>query len=593
MRRSLRGILAIARLAFTASWTLSLSLMTIIIVAAFSMFAVAVALKLLVDAAVSHSLARGLAGGFVAAVVLMASVLWLPIGAGMSLTLQERIGGAVDRVLMNLVSQVPTLKLHDRSEYAARLELLTSDDRFAMNTAVVTVTGTVAYSALLIAVAVVLGLQRPVLAVMPLFVIPVLWAAVAGDSGVEHARAETAPDQQLETAIFQLGTASGSGKELRVFGLRDELLARHRRAENAVRSALCRSGWRAAVLRTASWLLFAAAYIGTVLIVVDRAVHRQATPGDVALAVSLVLPVVMLAGNVTKYLQMLTRLSAAAQRLEWLREMTSVPPDRPVLPVPATLSEGIRLEGVTFGYDGGAEPVLADVDLLLPAGSVVALVGDNGAGKTTLVKLLTRMYEPAAGRITVDGTSLGDFPMAEWRERICAGFQDFVRFELLARETVGVGDLPRIEEPLAVDAALTRSGGSRVLAGLPANGETQLGRTWTDGVEISEGQWQTLALGRAFMRERPLLSVLDEPTAALDPAAEQRLYERFASLSRANSSQGCVTVLVSHRFSTVRMADLIVVLDKGRVQQRGTHAELIAQGGLYAELFELQASAYK
>jgi ABC-type multidrug transport system fused ATPase/permease subunit len=237
--------------------------------------------------------------------------------------------------------------------------------------------------------------------------------------------------------------------------------------------------------------------------------------------------------------------------------------------------------------------VLDGVSLRLPAGRVVALVGENGAGKTTLIKLLTRFYEPDAGRILVDGVDLRRLPLDEWRARASAAFQDFSRFELLLRETVGVGHLPLIEDEAAVRRALDRAGGDDVPSTLPRGVETQLGTAWADGVELSGGQWQKLALGRAMMRPRPLLIVFDEPTAALDAQTEHGLFERFAEAARRGEHDGTVTLLVTHRFSTVRMADLIVVLGHGRVVELGSHAELVRQGGLYAELYELQSRVYR
>jgi ATP-binding cassette subfamily B protein len=229
---------------------------------------------------------------------------------------------------------------------------------------------------------------------------------------------------------------------------------------------------------------------------------------------------------------------------------------------------------------------------------VIALVGENGAGKTTLVKLLCKLYEPTAGRILVDEAPLARVRADEWRARLAGAFQDFFRFELPAQHSVGLGDLPRLDDERAVVAAVDRAGADDVVARLPAGLETQLGPTWPGGVEVSFGQWQKLALARGFMRDQPLLLVLDEPTAALDAETEHALFERYASAARARTPRddagaGGITILVSHRFSTVRMADLIVVLDGSRVTQVGSHEDLMARGGPYAELYAIQAAAYQ
>jgi ATP-binding cassette subfamily B protein len=205
---------------------------------------------------------------------------------------------------------------------------------------------------------------------------------------------------------------------------------------------------------------------------------------------------------------------------------------------------------------------------------------------------LGKLYAPTSGRIMVDDVDLARVPAAEWRDRLAGAFQDFFRFELLARQSVGLGDVPRLESVPAVRAAVDRAGATDVVDRLAAGLSTQLGPTWPGGVEVSFGQWQKLALARGFMRDEPLLLVLDEPTAALDAETEHALFERYAAALRA-APTGRISVLVSHRFSTVRMADLIVVLDGARVVETGSHEELMAAGGTYAELYRIQAAAYR
>jgi len=261
-------------------------------------------------------------------------------------------------------------------------------------------------------------------------------------------------------------------------------------------------------------------------------------------------------------------------------------------PAPESIKEGIRLEHVSFRYPGSDRIVLDDVDLHLPAGAVVAIVGENGAGKSTLVKLLCKMYDATAGDIYVDDLPLRRIDPDAWRGRVAGAFQDFFRFEFRARQTVGVGDLPRSDDEQAVAGAVTRAGADDVVQRLVAGLDTQLGPTWPEGVDVSFGQWQKLALARGFMRDDPLLLVLDEPTAALDAETEHALFERYASAMRGTGSNGRITVLVSHRFSTVRMADLIVVLDGARVVEVGSHEQLMAADGNYAELYRIQASSY-
>jgi ATP-binding cassette subfamily B protein len=284
-------------------------------------------------------------------------------------------------------------------------------------------------------------------------------------------------------------------------------------------------------------------------------------------------------------------------RLAWLEDYAAASVAHADLPVPARLNKGIRLEHVSFAYPGTDRLVLDDVSLELPAGVVVAVVGENGAGKSTLVKLLGKLYEPTSGAIYVDDQPLARMAPDEWRARMAGAFQDFFRFELRARHTVGLGDVARLEDRSAVIRAVGRAGADDVVRHLAAGLETQLGPTWTNGVDVSFGQWQKLALARGFMRDQPLLLVLDEPTAALDAETEHALFERYAAAGHAgnghSSHHGRITILVSHRFSTVRMADLIVVLDGARLVEFGSHDELMARGGQYAELYGIQAAAYR
>ena len=248
----------------------------------------------------------------------------------------------------------------------------------------------------------------------------------------------------------------------------------------------------------------------------------------------------------------------------------------------------VRFEGVTFAYPGTDEAVLDRLDLEISPGERVALVGENGAGKTTLAKLLLGLYRPTEGRIMVDGVDLSEVEPSEWRRHVAAVFQDYMRFELTARENIGFGNLGRLAERPAIEAAAIKSGSAEFVAALPAGYETVLGRAFDEnGQDLSSGQWQRLAGARAYFRDASVL-VLDEPTAALDPKAEVEVYRSFADMSVGKS-----VLLISHRLGSARLADRVVFLEGGRITDEGSHAELVERGGRYAEMYSIQAEWYR
>jgi ATP-binding cassette subfamily B protein len=432
---------------------------------------------------------------------------------------------------------------------------------------------------------------HPGLALLALFALPTV-LTTTWRPGVERAAEERgASAGRLARHLFDLATTATPGKEVRVTGIGDRLVRERRLAWEFWHGPIARARWHSAAWHTGAWSIFGLAYIGAIVFVSSG---LGASAGDVLLTLAAGARLSAYIGGTVGEIGFLRGVwMDSSRRLAWLEDYAASLVSSADRPAPDRLARGIRFDRVSFAYPGTERKVLEDVTLDLPAGKVVAIVGENGAGKTTLVKLLAKLYEPTAGRILVDDTELSRIAADDWRARMAGAFQDFFRFEFVARHTVGIGDIPRLDDEPAVVAAVARAGADDVIVRLKAGLDTQLGPTWPEGVEVSFGQWQKLALARGFMREHPLVLVLDEPTAALDAETEHALFEQYAAAVRGRTEDGRITILVSHRFSTVRMADVIVVLDGARVAEVGTHDELMARRGQYAELYAIQAAAYR
>ncbi len=501
---------------------------------------------------------------------------------------------SLEAELMTLANGSARLEHHERAEYADRLALLQKE----LTQLGQGFTGLFTTLGLLVSMtvtAVLLAGVNPWLLLLPIAAIPPVLTGQLGQRILEKSREDSASTTRQTSHLLHLATKAIPAKELRVFRLQDEIRRRHSALWDDAGRTLWAAEKRAGLVGAGGQIVFAVAYVVAVLLVVRQAVAGHSRIGDIVLVITLAAQVNQQVNSGLQLLQQLQRMAQGLTRLRWMRELIRAQqPPAPDKKLPVRITDGIELRGVSFAYPGTDKPVLGGVDLRLPAGSTVALVGENGAGKTTLVKLLCRFYDATEGQITLDGVDLQRFPLDDWRGRIAAGFQDFARFELLAQQTVGVGELPFLDDEPAVLAALDRAHARDIVGRLEEGLQTQLGKSYTDGTELSGGQWQKLALGRAMMRELPLLLILDEPTSALDAEAEHQLFEQYAlNARRVGQETGAITVLVSHRFSTVRMADLILVVTDGRIAEAGDHASLLADDGLYAELYGLQASAYQ
>ncbi len=499
---------------------------------------------------------------------------------------RDQVTIALESHVANLQASVATIAHHERPEYLDRLAVL-RNQVFVLDHMYMSLFTTCGWILRLSVTLALLVSIHPALALLAVFALPTVLSAT-WRPGVERVIEERgASAQRLARHLFDTATTAPPGKEVRVTRIGARLVARRREAWERWYQPMSRARFASAGWHALGWAIFGAAYVAAVVFVSER---EPVSAGNVLLVLAAGSRLSSYIGATVGEIGFLRGIWLdGSVRMAWLEDYAASIAQGADASVPEKIERGIRFEHVSFAYPGTDRLVLDDVNLELPPGSVVAIVGENGAGKSTLVKLLCRLYRPTGGRILVDGVELARMPAESWRERLSGAFQDFFRFELRARHSVGLGDVPRLDDDAAVRAAVGRAGADDVVAHLIAGLETQLGPTWPEGVDLSFGQWQKLALARGFMREKPLVLVLDEPTAALDAETEHALFERYAQAVRGDQ----ITLLISHRFSTVRMADLIVVLDGARVVETGSHEALLARRGPYAELYGLQAAAYQ
>jgi ATP-binding cassette, subfamily B, bacterial len=503
---------------------------------------------------------------------------------------RDRIAIAMESHVAGLQAGVPTIEHHERPEYLDRLAML-RDQVFTLDHLFMSLFSTLGWIFRLAITIALLVSIHPALILLALFTGPMLYTSTWRPTVERKVEQSVIGNQRLARSLFTLGTTAAPGKEVRVTGTGDWLTAERRASWQRWYEPVARTRWATALWHALSWAVFAGAYVAAVVYVASG---LRRGVGDVVLVVVAGTRLANYIGATAGELGFLRGFWLdASRRLSWLEDYAKGAAAGADQPAPEALAAGITFDHVSFAYPGTERIVLDDVNLHIPAGKVVAVVGENGAGKSTLVKLMARMYAPTAGRIMINDTDLATIDIAKWREKLAGAFQDFYRYEFHASQTVGVGDLPRLDDRPAVETAIDRAGAHDVVDRLAYGLDTQLGPSWDEGAEVSFGQWQKLALARGFMRDDPLLLILDEPTAALDAETEHALFSRYSDAARTAPANGRITMLVSHRFSTVRMADLIIVMDGSRVAEYGTHDDLMAKRGQYAELHDIQAAAFR
>ena len=441
----------------------------------------------------------------------------------------------------------------------------------------------------------IMGMVDPWLLLLPAAALPPVWFADRAQQVLDRARDASADDIRLARHLLSTGTSAATAKEVRLFAAQDLLATRHAGAWDRTTATLWSAHRRSALLRACGQVWFALAYGAALFVVVRGAAAGDIAIGQVVLVVTLA---IQISSQVAGALGLFGALQGAGRTVEQIAELrATVAHERRAegdASAPAVLADGLRVRDLTFTYGGSTRPVLDGVTLDLPAGKTIALVGGNGAGKSTLVKLLCGLYRPTSGQIQVDGVELSALSRDDWQSRVATLFQDFARLELRLRENVGIGHLLAMDDDAQLGRALDEARARPLVERSPQGVDQVLGTSYDDGRQLSGGQWQSLGLARTVLRPDPLLVVLDEPASALDAAAEHALFERFSATARRTASlTGAVTVYVSHRFSTVRDADLIVVLDGGKVVETGTHDELVGIDGAYAAMYGLQARAYR
>jgi ATP-binding cassette subfamily B protein len=587
MRRQIRRL----NVLYGTAWRAAPGLMAVCTIASvgssFLMLCYPLGFRAIVDGAARHDRHTVLVG-MVLAVLAFAGAWALRLaGATLNAKLTDLANLEVSVRIGSLSAAAPSLELFERPDYLSELDAL-RERRRTLASATTSSLGMIRSAVMLVGTAVLMALVWPPLIAVPLLALVPAFADRYGARMTKRSDDEVADVRRLTGELFRLASTAGPARELRTFGITEALLRRHAEAGDEMNRASLRATTRAALCEGAGWIVYAAGFGAAIVLLVLRAAHGQASPGSVVEVVTLLRRSQGQVTGASDSAGSYALAVATADRMLWLEDYVGTAAPHATVP-PTRLTQAIALNDVCFAYPGQDTPVLRDVNLTLPAGSSVAIVGENGAGKSTLIKLLTGMYRPTSGQITVDGADVTGSP--EWRAATTGAFQDYARFFMSIGDGVGAGDLPRLDDVEGIQSALSRAGAHSLAdSGL----DTLLGAYVGGRADVSGGQWQRLALARGLMRAAPLLVVLDEPTASVDARGEAELFARYAEAAkRLGEEVGTVTILVSHRFSTVHMADQIVVVEDGKVAEVGTHDELLAAGGTYAELFTLQAAAYR
>jgi ATP-binding cassette subfamily B protein len=589
--RSFRNIFPLLRMIWETSPPLIAASVVLRLLRAMLPLAVLWVGKLIIDAVVGHS-------------TRVWTYLACEVGLAIAGDLLGRANGLADSLLADRFSNKIGLRL---IEHAATLDLVSFEDPAFHDklerARKQTVSGRLAVLASLMSIGQdvlsLASLSAGLIVYNPWLLLLLAAAVIPAFLGESHFTALSytvyfryTPQRRELDYIRWLGASVDSAKEVKIFGLGDYLARRYQGIAEKLSEENKAVAIQRATMGSLLNLLSTGGYYGAYATIIARTIEGAMTLGTLT----------FLAGAFARsrgYIEkILSGVSDMSEQTLYLKDLFDFFEMRPLIaspehpiPAPRPIQDGFEFQKVAFAYPaasgGAARNVLEGIDLHIHKGEKIALIGANGAGKTTLVKLLARLYEPTAGRILLDGVDLRDYAVEDLRKEIGVIFQDYMRYDLLVKENIGFGNLDRLHDSSAIETAARKGQAAEMIARLPGAYDQVVGRRFDGGVNLSGGEWQKIALARAYMRDAQVL-ILDEPTATLDARAEYEVFLRFAELT-----QGRTSVLISHRFSTVRMADRILVLSGGQITEQGSHQELAGAGGLYAELFELQAAGYR
>jgi ABC-type multidrug transport system fused ATPase/permease subunit len=595
-RENSSAILEIARQSLKADRRTSLIALGLTLLGNLTRVAAALAIGYIVTSAIQGRLRMVLIGSAALGCVLLFNSASGYVTFNLRVRLVERTGLSLDSQIMRMHTDLADVGRLESPYFQDQVQRL-RHERITLSNMVSTLLVFIGAVAQVGSVAGILGLISPYLLILPVFTVPTIIADSraarvrmrAWDSGMESLR--------LSDHMMDAGSAPPTIEEIIAGNLGDEITRRHgeayvegmRRVDKVRRQSAC--------LNIISWLPFGLAFAGAVLYASLGAARHELPPGYVVVVVVIGSQASRVIGELGTALDFLTDGIDMMRRFQWLANYSrtgGAAASAGTREVPPVLSSGLSVRGLSFSYPGNERAALTGISFHAPPGTCVAIVGDNGAGKSTLVKILAGLYTGWEGTIEIDGTDLRSYPADQWQSRLSAAFEDYVKFQLRAQEAIGVGYLPCKDDVSLVRESLRRAGAADLESELPAGLETLLGGTLESGHEPSQGQWQRIGLARGMMRARPLLLLLDEPTASLDPHAEHDFCRSIALWSKeAGVKSGCITLFVSHRFRLAHIADLIIVLGNGSVEEAGSHDDLMALGGRYREMYLTQAAAFR